>query len=200
MVGQELEFEEIKIVDDFKPPRNISLADTLKIKYWDTKNPRYKSRVKKTIKQKLIDLKNDTSAVLQILYYGSNEDVEIWTKDTLFLSKNLGSISKKYAYIINDFPSEDDTYEIGQLPRNSGIHKATVYFKKIRKFCHVEVDTEYSEVYLIPETDIELVEFIENDSIGQEKNGILKPSESRIVKREDRLSINYRIPTKKHSW
>lgn len=198
LFGQNIEYKEISKIEDFKPTRTISLSDTINSKKWKSFSQERKEKIKLNSLEKELDIENDTSNVTQLLYYGIEENIEIKINDTLFISKDLNNQSDKYAFVINDYPSDDKTFEIGTLKRNTGIQELTIYLKNKKKFSRVKIDTDYSQVYIIPETDIELIEFQETES-EEKKSGIPKPTKTKTVKVEDRILINYRIPNRKYS-
>ena len=199
LFGQNKEYEQIIKIEDFKPARIISLSDTINLKKWKSTTQKRKEKIKQNVLNKQMDIKNDTSDVTQLLYYGIKENIKIEINDTLYLSKDLINQSDKHAYVINDHPSTTKTFEIGTLKRNSGIQELTIYFKNIKRFGRLSIDTNYSQVYIIPEIDIELIEFQEAES-EEKDSGIPKPEKTKTVKIEDRILINYRIPNRKHSW
>jgi hypothetical protein len=200
LFGQNKEYKEIIKIEDFKPARIISLSDTINLKRWESMTQKRKEKIKQNVLDKQIDIKNDTSNVTQLLYYGIKENIEIKINDTLYLSKALINQSDKYTYVINDHPSNTKTFEIGTLKRNIGIQELTIYFKSLQRFGKLNIDTNYSQVYIIPETDIELTEFKESESQQKNDNEIPKPEKTKLVQIEDRILINYRIPNRKHSW
>ena len=199
LFGQNTEYKEITKIENFKPARTISLSDTINSKKWESFSQKRKKRIKQNLLEKQVDIKNDTSYTTQLLYYGVKENIEIIINDTVYISKNLNNQSDKFAYIINDHPSNDKTFEIGTLKRNIGIQELTIYFKNKKRFGRIKIDTNYSQLYIIPETDIELIEFQEEET-EENDNGIPKPEKTKTIKVEDRILINYRIPNRKHSW
>ncbi|WP_158848168.1 hypothetical protein [Algibacter sp. L1A34] len=194
------EYKEITRIEDFKPARIVSLSDTINSKKWESFTQKRKEKIKLNALEKQIAIKNDTSNVIQLLYYGIKENIEIKISDTLYLTKDLSKQSDKYGYVINDHPSSSKTFEIGTLMRHNGIQQLTIYFKNIKRFGRLDIDTDYSQVYIIPETNIELIEFDESEPHQKEDNQTPKPAKTKLVKIEDRISINYRIPDRKHSW
>ena len=198
LFGQDKEYKEITKIEDFKPARIISLSDTINLKTWKIITQKRKEKIKQSVLEKQIDIKNDTSNVTQLLYHGIKENIEIKITDTLYISKDLDNQSDKYAYVINDHPSNDKTFEIGTLKRNSGIQELTIYFKIIKRFSRLKIDTSYSQIYIIPEINIELMEFQKSESQQKNDNGIPKPEKTKLIKAEDRVFINYRIPNRKH--
>ncbi|ALM19827.1 hypothetical protein AAT17_00410 [Nonlabens sp. MIC269] len=199
LFGQKPEYKEITKIEGFKPTRVISLSDTINCKEWDIFSQKRKERIKQISFEKQTDIKNDTSIVTQLLYYGIKENIEIKMNDTIFISKNLNTQSEEYTYEINDHPSNKKTFEIGTLKRNSGIQELTIYFHNKKRFGRIKIDTNYSQVFIIPETDIELIQIQEAES-KEKDSGIPKPAKMKTIKVEDRILINYRIPNRKHSW
>ncbi|WP_225037397.1 hypothetical protein [Winogradskyella sp. SM1960] len=200
LFGQNTEYKEITKIKGFKPTRIISLSDTINSKKWESFSQKRKEKIKQISVEKQIDIENDTSNVTQLLYYGIKENIEIKINDTIFTSKNLNNQSKKYAYVINDHPSNEKTFEIGTLKRNSGIQELTIYFQNKKRFGRIKIDTNYSQVYIIPEIDIEIIEFEKMESTQKNADKKPKPVKTKLVKATDRIMINYRIPNRKHSW
>ncbi|GGG08104.1 hypothetical protein GCM10011344_05840 [Dokdonia pacifica] len=192
---QEIEYAEIKNIESHTE-HPISL-DTLDIAHWNLFTERKKIKARNYIAKKKSRIKNDTSQVVQILYYGLADKIKIISKDSSQIIE-AKTPSKTYSYQRSFcYPVKTKTYELISFDRNTGMKEFTIYFEKSKRFAVLNIDTNFPEVYIIPYTDIQLIEF-EEDSFGAEldENGFPMPAKKRLVKQEDEIMIDYRYPRK----
>jgi len=195
--SQEIKFSEIVNLESYTE-KFISI-DTLEIKNWKNLNEKKKLKVRKYISETNNRIKNDTSQVSQILYYGLPETIII-ESDEINKTVETKTQSKNYFYRILDYPTRQKTYELISFKRNTGIKEFKIYFTHTKRFATLKVDTKFSEIYINPQIDIELIEF-EEGTLGTEldENGIPKPAKHKLIKKEDEIIIDHKYARKKHS-
>ncbi len=183
-------YKKIRNVEYFYTSLDASLSDTLKLEEWETYSKLKKEKVKKYILKKEKEVLNDTSKFTQLLYYGKKESIEIQIGDSISFSKELKEQSKKYFWAVNDHPNQRKTFEIKSIKRNIGIQKITIHFKNINRTVSFNVDTSYSQVFIVPEIEIKLIRLKGKKT----KKGLPRPAKQKLKKTGDRISIDHRVP------
>ena len=190
---QEREFIEVSKIDE----RTESILDTLKMEKWNSIEKKRKSKIRKYIVEQNFRIKNDSSLKTQVLYYGLPETIKIVATDfdkTIRTEKQ----SEKYFYEkIICYPVKEKTYELITYDRNSGIKEFNIYFTHSNRFASLKVDTKFSEIYVNPQFDIELIEFEEGTFATElDENGIPKPAKEKLIKMEDEIIVDQRYARK----
>ena len=193
---QEADFTEVNKIDE----RSETPIDTLKIEKWNLIDKRRKLKIRNYIVEQNLRIKSDSSSVTQILYYGLPEKIKIITSDFEKTIKTEKT-SEKYLYEkMICYPVKEKTYELITFDRNNGIKKFRICFINSRRFANLKVDTKFSEIYINPQFDIELIEFEEGTFTTElDENGIPKPAKEKLIKIDDEIIVDQRYARKKHS-
>ncbi|WP_445456438.1 hypothetical protein [Flavobacterium sp. HNIBRBA15423] len=202
------DFAEIENIQYFHPRLDYSLADTLNLKTWKNFKKGKKEKIKENIISLANDIKNDTLELTQILLYGKKQPIRLIVNNSIIFDQTLTDESQKYAYIINDYPSDDKTFEITSIKRNSGIVLATLILFDSKKIVNFKMDTAYSGIYLNTQNilvgDInENIESFDKNIVGDYGNKELPvaPKKIEVVDEEyGRITIDHKIKRGKHSW
>ena len=134
------------------------------------------------------------------MYYGLPEKIKIVTSD---LDKTIKTEKQSEKYFYEQmicYPTMEKSYELTAFKRNSGIKEFKIYFIDSKRFAKLKIDTKFSEIYINPKFDIELIEF-EERIFGTEldENGLPKPAKEKLIKMEDEIIVDQRYARKKHS-
>ncbi|AXT50326.1 hypothetical protein D1818_05585 [Aquimarina sp. BL5] len=193
---QEANFVQVKKIDE----RNETLIDTLKTEKWNSIDERRKLKIRNYIVEQNLRIKSDSSSTTQILYYGLPEKIKIITSDFEKTIKTEKPSEKYFYEKMICYPVKEKAYELITFDRNDGIKEFKIYFTDSKRFANLKVDTKFSEIYINPQFDIELVEFEEGTFASElDENGIPKPAKEKLIKMDDEIIVDQRYARKKQS-
>lgn len=189
-------------IENVTVQKNFQILDTLSMNeiskfHWNNSNEIVKEKTRQIIRGQKRMIKADTLFLTKIYYLGKIDSIELKPLNVFFVKTKSSFEYEDQSLIENDSIFKK---KLGYTNRYIGKRKFILYFRKKKRYALIELDTNYSEIYLDAE-NIKSKDFYSNkkrNSIS-DLNSSHKQIEVDLIP-EEKIIIDHRIPLliKKH--